>query len=310
MTDQSSTKQVRKKKYNADFFLHDSNAGNDPKVRALISKMGITGYGMLFMLYEKLAASDYFEISIVEDYEKENLVSMLLTSEDQLDIFLNYCVRFKLLVIEEGRLFSPGLKKRLSPLLDKRLKDNIRKSSNSVDSEVIPHGITEKSDSSARNSTDKKRKEKTKNNDIPPTPLKGGVTDQIPPSGNPDFNTSLLMIFLEEFEKARGFPYAITSFKGKEAKQINETYRKYLQMKASKGVIPSTEQALSEMRTFFGIAMQITDKWIYDNMSPGVLSMKFTTIATMMKENRNASNHKPKISDTDLEEIARLTGLQ
>lgn len=310
MADQASIKQARKKKYNADFFLHDSNAGNDPKIRALISKMGIAGYGMLFMLYEKLAASDYFEISIVEDYEKENLVSMLFTTEDQFDAFILYCTRFKLLILENGRLFSPGLKKRLTPILERRLKDNIRKTSSASQVEVIPPGITENLSNSARNNTDKnKNKRKSKDNTIPPTPLKGG-TDEIPSPQKADFNSSLLLIFQEEFEKSRGFPYPLTSFKGKEAKQINDTYRKYLQMKSSMGIVPSTEQALEEMRTFFRIAMQVNDKWIYDNMSPGVLNTKFTTIATMMKENRNGSYKRPNITDADIEEIARLTGLR
>ncbi len=310
MADQASIKQVRKKKYNADFFLHDSNAGNDPKIRALISKMGIAGYGMLFMLYEKLAASDYFEISIVEDYEKENLVSMLFTTEDKFDEFLQYCTRFKLLILDDGRIFSPGLKKRLTPILERRLKDNIRKTSPTSQNEVIPPGITENPPNSARNNTDKnKSKSKKKDNTIPPTPLKGGA-DETTSTPRPDFNTSLLLIFQEEFERSRGFPYPLTSFKGKEAKQINEAYRKYLQMKSAMGIVPSTEQALEEMRTFCRLAMQVNDKWIYDNMSPGVLDTKFTTIATMMKENRNGSYKRPNLTDDDIERIAVLSGLK
>lgn len=129
--------QTRRRKYNADFFLHDANSGNDPKIRALISKMGIAGYGMLFMLYEKLASADCFEISISEDYEKENLVSMLFTTENQFDAFIQYCTRFKLLILEDGRLFSPGLKKRLTPILERRLKDNNRKSEISEVSEHL-----------------------------------------------------------------------------------------------------------------------------------------------------------------------------
>lgn len=310
MVSNESSRATRKKKYNADFFLHDSNAGNDPKIRALISKMGITGYGMLFMLYEKLASSDYFEISLVEDYEKENLVSMLFTSEDQFDTFLQYCIRFKLLIFEDGRLFSSGLKKRLTPILDRRLKDNIRKTSQSQHDDTIPLGLSENSNNSSRNNSDKnKNKKKSKEYNNPLTPLEGGTGTPQKDDAKPDWNTTLLKIFQEEFEASRGFPYALTSYKGKEAKQINEVYRKYLQMKESMGIIPNTEQALQDMRTFCRISMNIKDKWIYDNMCPGVLSTKFTTIATMMKENRNGTHQQSNISDRDIERIAVKYGL-
>lgn len=143
----------------------------------------------------------------------------------------------------------------------------------------------------------------------PLTPLEGGTGTPQKDDAKPDWNTTLLKIFQEEFEASRGFPYALTSYKGKEAKEINDVYRKYLQMKESMGIIPNTEQALQDMRTFCRISMNIKDKWIYDNMSPGVLSTKFTTIATMMKENRNGTHQQSNISDRDIERIAVKYGL-
>lgn len=148
----------------------------------------------------------------------------------------------------------------------------------------------------------------------PLTPLKGGTGSLQKVATNtetkPDWNTTLLMIFQEEFEKSRGFPYALTSYRGKEAKEINEVYRKYLQMKQSMGIIPKTDEALQDMRNFCRIAMNITDKWIYDNMSPGILSTKFTTITTMMKENRNGTHQRSNLTDADIADVVRATGLQ
>lgn len=155
----------------------------------------------------------------------------------------------------------------------------------------------------------KNRKENNKNLN-PLTPLKGGTDSQPKTETKPDWNTTLLQIFQEEFQASRGFPYPLTTYKGKEAKEINDVYQKYLQMKTSMGVVPNTQQALEEMRTFIKIGMRINDKWIFDNMSPGVLSMKFSTIATMMKENRNGSYQRPNISDADINQIADLTGLR
>ncbi len=148
----------------------------------------------------------------------------------------------------------------------------------------------------------------------PLTPLKGGTGSLQKVATNtetkPDWNTTLLKIFQEEFETSRGFPYALTSYKGKEAKDINDAYRKYLQMKQSMGVVPKTAEALQDMRSFCRIAMNITDKWIYDNMSPGILSTKFATITTMMKENRNGTHQRSNLTDDDIAYVVRASGLE
>lgn len=148
----------------------------------------------------------------------------------------------------------------------------------------------------------------------PLTPLKGGTGSvqkaDAKPETKPDWNTTLLMIFQEEFEKSRGFPFAITTYKGKESKEINEVYRKYLQMKQSMGIVPKTDEALQDMRNFCRIAMNIKDKWIYDNMSPGVLSTKFATITTMMKENRNGTHQRSNLTDDDIAYVVRASGLE
>lgn len=166
-----------------------------------------------------------------------------------------------------------------------------------------------------KNIKEKNIKEENIIEDLNPlTPLKGGTGSLQKVATNtetkPDWNTTLLMIFQEEFEKSRGFPYALTSYRGKEAKEINEVYRKYLQMKQSMGIIPKTDEALQDMRNFCRIAMNITDKWIYDNMSPGILSTKFTTITTMMKENRNGTHQRSNLTDADIADVVRATGLQ
>ena len=293
MASEPSIKQTRKKKYNADFFLHDANAGNDPKIRALISKMGITGYGMLFMLYEKLASSDYFEISISEDYEKENLVSMLFTSEDQFDLFLQYCIKFKLLISDGGSLYSPGLKKRLTPLLERRLKDNIRKTSNSPQDVVIPDGMTEIRTNSTRNNTDKnkrksKNKDNTKEDGLCPNPPDPSLTSVTSPKD--DYPKQLFDIFTEEYLNIKGIAYHTSTPKKDYAHLLKATQFLIKEAERVGNKKLNTAEALESFRWFVQNALTITfkeDKFLPKSMAPRFLESQFNTIFQILNNRSN-----------------------
>ena len=311
MEEQQSAKKFRKKKYNADFFLHDSNAGDDPKIRALISKMGITGYGMLFMLYEKLASSDYFEISISEDYEKENLVSMLFTSEEQFDIFLNHCFRFKLLSLEDGRLFSTGLKKRLSPILERRLKDNVRKNSQSQEDEINPQGITENSNNSTRINTDKiKNKSKIKEKKIdnmgvcdPPATVPSLSSD----SSKNKYPEQLFEIFSKQYLLIKGCEFHSSSRKQDQAHLLKAAQCVVIEAERSKQRKLDTSEALTTFEWFVQQALQITpkeDNYLHANIAPRFLDTQFNSIflkiTNRYKNERSSNQSSGQPSDSEL----------
>lgn len=311
-------------KEGADYFSHDVDASADPKLEALEAVYGNDGYAVYFKLLEKIYRSSEFCI----DLKLPNIYIILSKrcnlAEKRFREILDFAFELNLYSRDERDLnqviTSSGVRKRAGKITEEREKkrrfflEKQREKQEEKSREKQGEKRSEENGKTAGETPQSKEKEsKEKKSNIynnPLTPLKGGTDSQPKTEAKPDWNTTLLQIFQEEFQASRGFPYPLTTYKGKEAKEINDVYQKYLQMKASMGVVPNTQQALEEMRTFIKIGMRINDKWIFDNMSPGVLSMKFSTIATMMKENRNGSYQRPNITDADINEIADLTGLR
>lgn len=109
---------ARPKKENADYFSHDKDMRNDPKIRALRKKFK-QGYSVFNMLLEVLTGSDNFFIELSE-IEIELLAGDFDEEAEILTQIIDYCVKVKLLLKEENRIYSCGLKKRLQPVIDKR----------------------------------------------------------------------------------------------------------------------------------------------------------------------------------------------
>jgi len=113
---------ARPKKLNADYFSHDADMRNDPKLKALRRKFGIEGYAIWNMMLEILTDSDDFE------YEWSELNIELLSGDfdvepEFLKDIINYCFKLKLLQIENDLIFSQKMKSRFETLLNKRKRD-------------------------------------------------------------------------------------------------------------------------------------------------------------------------------------------
>lgn len=306
-------------KEGADYFSHDVDASADPKLEAIEAVYGNDGYAVYFKLLEKIYRSSDYSISLRLPNIYIILAKRCNVTEKRFREILNFAFELNLFSKEEEeqnkRITSTGIIKRAGKITEEREKKRrffLEKQREKQEEKHREKSGENKDETQGETTQSKVKESKEKKSNIynnPLTPLKGGTGTPQKDDAKPDWNTTLLKIFQEEFEASRGFPYALTSYKGKEAKEINDVYRKYLQMKESMGIVPKTEEALQDMRTFCRISMNIKDKWIYDNMSPGVLSTKFTTIATMMKENRNGTHQQSNISDRDIERIAVKYGL-
>jgi hypothetical protein len=118
---------ARPKKKNADYFPHDADMRNDPKVRALRRKFGATGFSVWVMLLETLTDSDYFELEYNE-LNRELLAGDFEVEPETLEEIITYCVdTLKLLNLDNGTLYSNRLKDRFENLLNRRLDDRKRK---------------------------------------------------------------------------------------------------------------------------------------------------------------------------------------
>lgn len=113
---------ARPKKDNADYFSHDADMRNDPRVKALRRKFGLEGYAIWNMILEVLTDSDHFE------YEWTELNIELLAGDfdidpDLLEEVISYCQTIKLLEKEDGLIYSSKMKERFESLLNKRNRD-------------------------------------------------------------------------------------------------------------------------------------------------------------------------------------------
>ena len=118
---------ARPKKKNADYFPHDADMRNDPKVKALRRKFGFTGYAVWGMLLEILTDSDFFEYPWTA-LNNELLAGDFDIEPDLLEEIVTYCLKVKLLEKDQDLIFTKKLKERFEGLLAKRTDDRKRKS--------------------------------------------------------------------------------------------------------------------------------------------------------------------------------------
>jgi len=112
----------RNKSYSADYFSHDADASSDEKVMYLESKFGHTGYAIYFKLLERMARADNFELCW-DDIKISIYASEFGISVTEMKTFIKECCRkeIKAFVLTSKKLYSEGLKKRMQPLIEKRV---------------------------------------------------------------------------------------------------------------------------------------------------------------------------------------------
>lgn len=113
---------ARPKKKNADYFSHDSDMRNDPKIRAIRRKYGIEGYAVWNMILEILTDSDFFEYEWTE-LNVELIAGDFDIEPEKLNDIVDYCITLKLLSKDENRIYSEKMKERFESLLIKRNRD-------------------------------------------------------------------------------------------------------------------------------------------------------------------------------------------
>lgn len=100
----------------AYYFPHDSNARNDPKIKALINKYGLSGYGRFWIVIEMLRESSNYKLED-EQYIWDALAEQMKCDEAEARQFIKDCVQvFKLLIQDEGYFYSAALLMRMIKL--------------------------------------------------------------------------------------------------------------------------------------------------------------------------------------------------
>lgn len=113
---------ARPHKNNADYFSHDADMRNDPKIKALRRKFGIEGYGIYCMLIEVLTDAEYFTITI-DEIGLELISGDFDTAPERLKEVIDYCVTIGLFQTDNSFLRCKTLENRFEALLSKRKQD-------------------------------------------------------------------------------------------------------------------------------------------------------------------------------------------
>lgn len=79
------------------YFFHDSDAAMDAKIRRLVKRLGVEGYGRWWLLCEFLAREDSHSVDVREDYGWELLADGLMCGAATAREFVEECVKLGLL---------------------------------------------------------------------------------------------------------------------------------------------------------------------------------------------------------------------
>ncbi len=165
----------RNRKNIAEYFSHDADASSDEKIIFLESQFGHMGYAVYFKFLERMTRSDNFELEW-NDIKKAIYASEFRISVTEIDQIVSECCRneIKAFQIEEGKLFSAGLKKRMQPLLEKREYNRQKyEEKKTKENSNLCISVTENSVSVDEMTQRKGKERKGKDNNTPHIPQKG-----------------------------------------------------------------------------------------------------------------------------------------
>lgn len=104
----------------ARYFTHDDNARHDPKIRALIKKYGMEGYGRFWVIVENMREAKGYKLNL-KSYVLDALAEQMQCKAEEVQQFINDCIKeFELFIKEEGFFYSESLLERMAKL------DNLR----------------------------------------------------------------------------------------------------------------------------------------------------------------------------------------
>jgi len=140
---------ARPQKNNADFFSHDAGMRDDEKIKAVRRKFKHEGYSVWNMTLEKLCNSENFQF-VFDNESVELMAGDFDIDPDLLKEIILYFIKLKLLVVENGVVYSQTMKTRFESLLSKRKRDRGELSTaETPESEVI---VSESTHSIVKNS--------------------------------------------------------------------------------------------------------------------------------------------------------------
>ena len=104
------------------YFKHDQGARNDPKIRAMINKYGLEGYGRFWVVVEMMRENSKYKLED-KDFVWEAIAENFKSDISQARAFVNDCInKYELFIMDDGFFYSPALLSRMVKLDEIRRK--------------------------------------------------------------------------------------------------------------------------------------------------------------------------------------------
>lgn len=121
---------ARPQKNNADYFPHDANMRDDPKIKALRARYALTGYAIWCILLETLTDANNFAITWDELNIELTAGDMGIEAKKLVEI-VEYMQKLQLIQTSDGKLYTTRHHDRMRPILDERERKRQWKQQNS-----------------------------------------------------------------------------------------------------------------------------------------------------------------------------------
>ncbi len=173
---------ARPRKKGLDYFSHDVNAANDPKIEAMRALYGNDGYAFYFILLEQVYQTGDGKIDLSTDLNRTVIAKKVDVTVDKFLEMLDSAFELKLFdkktFLKQKKLTSNGIGQRISKVNTERAKKRQRNSSDNgeVMDDKTPEKPRQNSGETKGETPEKPRKEKKTNiNNKPPIALLGAV---------------------------------------------------------------------------------------------------------------------------------------
>lgn len=117
---------ARPTKEGLDYFPHDTDAVNDEKIEALRLVFGNDGYAFYFIMLERIYRTSDGELNVSDAETITVLRKKIRISKKKFEEILSYSLKINCfsgeIYSKSKKISSEGIKKRMKPVIDKRLK--------------------------------------------------------------------------------------------------------------------------------------------------------------------------------------------
>lgn len=247
------------------YFSHDYNARSDEKIKNLIKKQGMLGYGIFWAIVEDLYNNAN---ALRTDYE--GIAYDLRTEKEIIKSVIN---DFGLFSIKNGFFGSASISRRIDARNEKSAKAR----------------------ESAFRRWGKNANAPKKNANAPKIDAikerKGykGYKGKGEPKNPSPFIDKIIEVYVESF------PDTVNAYSGKNRNAVGRLLRTW------KGTHPeqTTEETLTSLKEYFTRCKNISDAWYAANMSLSLIDSKFTEIGRILNNPKRKHLERPQVLDSD-----------